>query len=447
MEIAGRRFYIISLGCPKNLVDSEEVAGILCQKGAIPVTDPHEADILIINTCAFIQDAVEETISTIIDLEDIAALGNDVRIAVIGCFVQRFGKKLLNLFPEVDIFVGTGFLHKFHIALERNLKSWERIFWINRPDALCGTKVPRLLSGPAHTAYVKVSEGCSHSCSFCLIPKLRGPLRSRPLEIIIEEARDLARKGTRELILVGQDTTAYGMDLGSPGLVVDLLRKLAEIPELRWLRLMYAHPRGITNDLLKIINEYPTILPYLDVPVQHVAPKILKAMRRDYTEPPESLIERIRKFVPRAVLRTSLIVGFPGETTKDFKKLLRFVEWAEFDRLGVFEFSGEAGTAAYRMKPRVRPVTKSRRKDEILTLQAEISLKKHEKLVGTIQEAIVEREAADSEQGRGRLWSQAPEIDGEFFFTGGGLRPGDIAKFKIISAQPYDLEGISAQET
>ncbi len=432
----------MSLGCPKNLVDSEEVAGLLSQKGAVPVSDPYEADVLIVNTCAFIRDAVEETISTIIDLEEIAAQGNDVRIAVIGCFVQRFGKKLLNLFPDVDIFIGTGFFHKFDTALETNLRSSKRIFWINRPSALSRDSVPRLLSGSPHTAYVKISEGCSHSCSFCLIPKLRGPQRSRPMEMILNEVRELVRGGTREVVLVGQDTTAYGTDLGSPGLIVELLKKLTGIPGLRWLRLMYAYPGGITDELLSLINENPVILPYLDIPVQHVVPGILRGMGRDYGEFPEDLVERVRSAIPRVVLRTSLIVGFPGETTRDFKKLLRFVEWAKFDRLGVFGFSREKGSRAYRMKPRVRKTTINKRKDEILTLQAEISYEKHRELIGTIHEAIVEHLPSGNEPGKGRLWSQAPEVDGDFFFTGNGLKVGDIATFKVTSVQPYDLEGV-----
>ena len=442
--MVSKNYYIVSLGCPKNLVDSEEVAGLLASRGWSIVQDPGEADVLIVNTCAFIREAVEETIDTILELEKFKKSSRNARLAVIGCFVQRFGKKLPRLFPEADIFLGTGFFHHFPDALKENLRTGRKVFKINRPVNVTTNQIPRLLSGPGYTAYVKITEGCSNSCTFCMIPRLRGPQRSRPLESIVSEVGSLVERGTREIILVGQDTTSYGADFGSSWLLVTLLEKLAMIPKISWIRMMYLHPSGITDDLLRVVNEYPPILPYFDVPLQHVVPRILKKMGREYEESPRKLVERIREKVPSAALRTSLMVGFPGESTRDFKKLLGFVEWAQFDRLGVFGYSREAGTRSYLMRPRVRGSTIARRRDEILALQAEISMKKHERLIGSLQVALVEERPGGAEPGRGRLWSQAPEIDGEFFFTGDFLRPGDITTFRITSAGTYDLEGIPA---
>ncbi len=436
-------FYIVSLGCPKNLVDSEEVAGLLIDRGYVSAEQPSDADVLVVNTCAFIKEAVEETIDTILELENFKTRGQSRRLAVIGCFVQRYGKKLLPLFPEVDIFLGTGFFLHFPDALKESLRSGKKIFRINRPVAVTDKKTPRASSGPFFTSYVKISEGCSNSCTFCLIPRLRGPQRSRPLELVVSEARDMVDRGAKEIVLVGQDTTAYGTDLGAPGLIT-LLEELARIPGLRWIRMMYSHPSGISNELLHVVKEHPVILPYFDIPVQHAVPRILEAMGRECKEHPENLVERIRKIIPDAVLRTSLIVGFPGETTRDFKRLLRFVERVQFDRLGVFGFSPEAGTKAYLMKPRVRNSTISKRRDELLTLQAEISMRKHGKLLGSVQEVMVEETPCGGRPGKGRLWSQAPEVDGNFLFTDADLQPGDIAYFRITAAHPYDLEGIPA---
>jgi len=266
-------------------------------------------------------------------------------------------------------------------------------------------------------------------------------MRSRPVNAVVLEARGLAEMGVREIILVAQDTTVYGNDLEGKALLPRLLLELGKIPDLRWIRLMYAHPSRISDELLQTIRVVPNVLPYLDIPMQHVVPGILDAMNRGCKETPERLVERVRKFLPDVVLRTSLMVGFPGETTRDFRKLLRFIERVRFDRLGVFGFSSEPGTAAHRAKPKVRPKTIARRKDEIMALQAELSFRKHQALLGTVQEAVVEEESADGTGAKGRLWSQAPEIDGEFTFRGKDLKQGEIIPVRIMKADTYDLGG------
>jgi len=440
-----RKVHIISLGCPKNLVDSEVMAAIL-DEGGYRLTDrPEEAGALIVNTCAFILPAREEAVAEILRLAAWKQAGGPgVRLIVTGCLPQRYGRELEAALPEVDLFLGTAEVP--HIA--RHLDDLlsrpgmpRRRSITGRPVFLMNAGHKRLISTPANSTYIKIAEGCSNRCSYCMIPDIRGRARSRPVDDIVKEAESLAARGIRELIVTAQDTTAYGLDLKGKPTLGRLLRDLAAIDGLSWIRVLYAYPGRLTDELLRTIAEEDKICRYLDIPIQHCDDAILEAMRRRGNGTQiRSAIAKVREFVPGIALRTSLIVGFPGETSRRFESLLSFVREIRFDHLGVFAYSREEGTEAAALKSRISEREKERRRTRVMDEQASISLEINNALIGTQQEVLVEGPGeVEGYALVGRCRRQAPEIDGVTHLKGGNPRTGTIVSCRIIAADDYDL--------
>ena len=435
---------VISLGCAKNLVDSEHILGWLAEKKYRLVGGLEEADIAVINTCGFIRPAVEEAIQTILDVSERKKKGKLQKLFVVGCFVQRYGYKLREEMPEVDGWAGPGEIHRIAELLQEGSRKGSP-FLINRPTFLPDHRTPRVQSTPAFSAYLKIAEGCSHRCSFCIIPQLRGPFRSRSLESLIEEAVQMAERGVQEVNLIAQDTTMYGRDLGRGYQLEDLLEKLIQIRGIPWIRILYSHPERITDRLLELMESPSSLCPYLDIPIQHVDPGILRAMGRGMDEAKVwQLIERIRSRNERISLRTTVMVGFPGETESAFKRLLGFVKNAEFDHLGAFVFSPEKGTAACRMKNQVEPAVAERRRDRIMRLQAKISRKKNEGKIGHVYPVLIEGIGGENDSLlAGRTAFMAPEVDGRVLLRREIAEPGQIVPVKILEAETYDLVGVT----
>jgi len=438
-----RTVRLISLGCPKNLVDSEVMLGLLREKGWVP-TAKDEADVVIINTCSFIREAQEESIETILTMAAAKEKGKCRRLVVAGCLPQRYGRELVAELPEVDLFLGTGEFHRVADLLEKSAEGeFQQKDFIGEPSYLYDHRTPRLITTAPGSVYIKISEGCSNYCSYCMIPKIRGKVRSRPLASILLEAEQAVSQGAREITLIAQDTTAYGRDLEDGTDLVGLLQGLAKIGGLRWIRLLYAHPAHVTPELIRLIRDEKKICKYLDLPLQHIHSRLLQAMNRPVSEKDvRELLGRLREEVPGITLRTSLMVGFPGETEKKFQKLLEFVRETRFDLLGVFRYSREEGTAAAEMKGQVSERIKARRYHQIMRLQKQISLRKQKKQIGSRVEVLVERPGKSTNVlWEGRTQGQAPEVDGITFLTKGTCRPGEIVKVQITEATSYDLYG------
>jgi len=433
---------IISLGCVKNLVDSETLTPQLAELGYSVTPDPSRASLIVVNTCGFLTSAVEEAIESILDLAAFKSSGSCKCLIAAGCMVQRYGKKLVKLLPEVDLFLGTS----HYLELGRILEAWQggssRKLWISAPRALVTDRTPRFRSGPLYSAYVKIAEGCSNHCSFCLIPHLRGPYRSRTVEDVVAEIGRLCLEGVREVNLVAQDTTAFGSDRGDEVGLVRLLESIECLDGPDWVRILYAYPDRISERLLSTIAQSKKVVPYLDIPLQHCAPRILNDMGRGRTGMnAESLVERVRFRVPGIALRTSLIVGFPGETEADFRALLGFVERAGLDHVGVFAFSAEPGTRASRLTGQVDAETKEGRRRELMELQREISANRLRRWIGEAVPVLVEGPHPETELLlSGRLPTQAPEVDGTVIITSGPGCPGEIVPARIIDTHDYDLE-------
>jgi ribosomal protein S12 methylthiotransferase len=431
---------LVSLGCPKNLVDSEVTLGLLSKEGYSLTTDPSKAEILIVNTCSFIQDATKEAIETILHLTHYKKEGRCHLLIVSGCLPQRYGKVLEKELPEVDLFVGTGsFQNLPHIlSLKRKKKSF-----LSRPAFLYNERTPRILSTPPFIAYLKIAEGCSKSCTFCTVPRIRGPYRSRRLRSVLEEAKRYADQGVQELILIAQDTTAYGEDLRDGTNLEKLLKGLVKLDGFRWIRILYSYPKAnyFPEGLLELIAQEEKICPYLDLPIQHIDDEILKRMgRRSRSLEIRTLLQKIRTFLPEVSLRSSLIVGFPGEGESQFKALLDFVREIQFDHLGAFKYSPEEGTPALRFPDSIPEGMKEERLRVLMEVQKKISLKKYRERVGRRMEVLVEEQDRGGSALRGRLRIQAPEIDGCVFLRG-KAQPGDFVEARITQALPYDLVG------
>jgi len=438
-----RTVRLISLGCPKNLVDSEVMLGLLREKGWVP-SEKDEADVVIINTCSFIREAQEESVETILTMAAAKGKGKCRRLVVTGCLPQRYGKELVAELPEVDFFLGTGELHRVADLLEKSAEGeLQRKDFIGEPSYLYDHQTPRLITTAPGSVYIKIAEGCSNCCSYCMIPKIRGKVRSRRLASILLEAEQAVSHGAREINLIAQDTTAYGRDLEDGMNLVCLLQGLARIEDLRWIRLLYAHPAHVTSELIRLIRDEKKICKYLDLPLQHIDGRLLRSMNRPVSEKEvRELLARLRKEVPGITLRTSLMVGFPGETEKKFQKLLDFVREAQFDLLGVFRYSREEGTAAAEMKGQVSERIKARRYHQIMRLQKQISLRKQKKQIGSRVEVLVERPGKSSDiLWEGRTQGQAPEVDGITLLTKGSCQLGEIVNVQITEATSYDLYG------
>lgn len=426
----------ISLGCPKNRVDTERLIGSL-GAGVQPVDEVAGADLVLINTCGFIEPAVEESVSTILEtVQDMAELTEERPVlAVAGCLVSRYGSDLMAEMPEVDLWLSTDELDKWPAMIEQAL---------NRP---VDERLPRNVStGPGY-AYLKVSEGCSHDCKFCTIPSIRGAHKSWPVDFLADEAAKLVSDGVPELIIVGQDSTHYGSDLELRNGLQQLLEKLLPINGLEWLRVMYLYPAGLTETLLAFLKEMgPPFLPYFDIPLQHAHPDVLGAMGRPFARNPEKVIDRVRKYFPDAALRTTFIVGYPGETDAHFEHLMRFAEKARFHHLGVFPYWPEDGTPAAAMEGQVEDSVKQYRRDALMELQGDISEEILSGYVGETLPVLIER-PSDEWPGLyvGRTWFQAPEVDGVTYVSAPpeeGLTPGTIVDVEIEKASTYDLSGL-----
>lgn len=437
------KVFIRTLGCEKNTVDSEYAAGLLAKSGDVLTDDPEEADALIVNTCGFIEDAKKESIDAIFEL---AGVKNGAqKLYVTGCLAQRYGKELSDEMPEVDGFLGVNDYMKLPEILHKDDDS--RTVLQSSEGKTFEEFGQRLRSETPWTAPIKIAEGCNNICTYCAIPFMRGKYRSRKPEDIVKEAESLAAQGCKELVVIAQDVTAYGCDFGKGELLPDLLRRLCAIDGIEWIRLMYCYEDEITQGLIDVINEQPKICKYLDIPIQHCSNKVLKAMNRKSTsESIRSTVDNLRKQIPGIVIRTTLISGFPGETKEDAQELLDFVKETGFERLGVFAYSKEEGTAAARMKNQVRRDVKERRRDRIMAAQREISLMHNQALVGRIFRVLVEEDCQDGTF-IGRTIMDAPEIDNGVIFTSEKtLKPGIFVNVKINDAFDYDLSGVCVEE-
>lgn len=437
MAPLSKTYYLLNLGCAKNLVEGEHLAGLLLSDGWSAVEQPEEAELLLLNTCGFIQPAVEEAIEAALDLADGKSAGQ--RLVVAGCLVGRYGKKLATDLPEADLLLAPGEAPNLlkHLAAPPTGR-----LAISPPRSLFGGADPRALSTGPGWAYLRVSDGCAQSCAFCTIPHIRGPLRSRPLDDLLAEAANLAELGVKELNLVAQDLTSYGRDLGGPGLA-ELLEALSTIEGLEWLRPLYLHPDLIDEKLIAAILANPKAAPYFDLPLQHVADPVLKAMGRKRSGSElKALVRGIRRAAPQAILRTTLLVGHPGEGQAEFAALKEFVAEMEFDRLGVFPYSPEAGTRSARL-PAPPPQVAAKRAAQIMDLQRRISRRRLAPLEGQTLPVLVLGPHPDSDLvWAGRTQAQAPEVDGLVIITEGSAQPGDIAPCRITATHDYDLEGV-----
>ncbi|MEW6657130.1 MAG: 30S ribosomal protein S12 methylthiotransferase RimO [Thermodesulfobacteriota bacterium] len=431
------------MGCPKNLVDTEIMLGHLAREGWEVVSSPEAASLLLVNTCAFISSASQEAVDTILEMARHKENDPGKRLAIAGCLVQRFGPELPAQLPEVDFFIGVNDFPRLPRILQGLAGPEETCLFHGAPLFDYARPQPRYPATPRPYAYMKIAEGCSHRCTYCTIPGIRGPLRSRPPATLLAEAEALAASGVKELNLVAQDTTAYGRDRkNSPGLP-ELLRELCGVPGLEWIRLLYGHPARITPELLETMAAHPQICPYLDLPIQHGHDQMLRRMGRGYSR--SSILKTwrlIRDFLPHGALRTTVMVGFPGETEEHFAALTDLIQEVRFEHLGVFLYSPEEGTPAAKFTPRVPRRLARQRARLIKKLQARIVKERLKYLKGTIQPVLVEGVSAESDYLlSGRLITQAPEIDGQVYLTGGPARRGEIQPVRIKRVLPYDLVG------
>ncbi|BDG09791.1 30S ribosomal protein S12 methylthiotransferase RimO [Anaeromyxobacter paludicola] len=439
------RVYMHTLGCPKNRVDSEVMLGTLSDAGYRLTQDPGEAEVIVVNTCGFIESAKEESIQAILAMAEQKREGRCKQLVVAGCLTQRYHAELSAEMPEVDHFVGTGaYADIARIVGDAQAK---RVIAPD-PDFVHAASTPRVNSLPSHTAYLKISEGCDNACAFCIIPKLRGPQHSRPVDDVLAEAEALAAQGTVELSLVAQDLTAYGYDLAGKVRLHDLLPELCKVDGIRWIRLHYAYPRDFPDALIDVMAREEKIVKYLDMPLQHSSDRLLRSMRRGRdSQFMRDLLAKLRARVPGLALRTSLIVGLPGETEEDFQDLLRFVEEQRFERLGVFEYSREEGTLAGEMEGQIPEAVKKARYATVMERQQEIARAHQEGVVGRRLEVLVEGASEESEHLlAGRHAQQAPEIDGVTYVNdvadgGGAVYPGQFVTLEVTEAGDYDLVG------
>ena len=431
---------LVSLGCPKNLVDGEVMLGRLQGAGYRLVADAKQADVVVVNTCAFIDRAKQESVDTILEMAREKDTGRAQRLVVTGCLTQRYDAELRKEIPEIDATLGTGQVEGIVRAVSGEATSLAEA-GPGLPTWVYDHTAPRVLSTPPWLAYLKISEGCDYTCSFCIIPTLRGRHRSRGVEDIVAEARSLAARGVRELVLVAQDSTRYGLDHGVRDGLAYLLRRVGRVDGIRWIRVMYAYPSTLTDPILDAIASEEKVVKYVDIPLQHASAPVLKRMKRPTGRGNLlGMVERIRERVPGVAIRTSFIVGFPGETAEDFESLLAFVEKGQFDNVGVFTFSDEEGTSSFDLPGRVPARVKESRRRKLMAPLKRVCLRKNRARVGEKVEVLVEGAHPDSDLLlRGRLASQAPEIDGQVILNDGTARPGSFVTCEVTEAHPYDL--------
>ncbi len=439
----------VALGCPKNMVDSERMLAEIVQAGFLLAAEPERADVVVINTCGFIEPAKIESLEAVEQAVANKRLGNVRKVVVTGCLSQRLGEPLLKEAAGVDAIVDLEHRDAIAQVIRDVLASDEPVVLHGPTPCTIADDRVRLRIGPAHSAYLRISEGCSHRCSFCTIPAIRGPFRSKPLEVVLEEARDLVASGAVELNLIGQDTTLYGKDLGLKNGLASLLRKMESIRDLSWIRLLYAYPTGLSDELIQAIAESSKTVRYLDIPMQHASDRVLKAMRRpDTKDALHRLVEKLRIAMSDIVLRTTVIVGFPGETQSDFDELIEFIRSARFDALGAFTYFPEAGTPAAEMPDQVPDDVKQARFDELMLVQQEIAFAKNRERVGgrltclvdTCDEAAARRGKRRSRtSGQGRYYGQAPDIDSLCLIEKCSARPGRFVDVRVVGTRDYDL--------
>lgn len=437
-----RKLLFISLGCDKNLVDSEHMLGLLTRKGYEVTQEEEQADVIIINTCCFIHDAKEESIQNILEMAEYRKSGSCKALIVTGCLAQRYRQEILDEIEEVDAVLGTTAIDEITDVIDRIFQG-QRFTRFQDPDRLVEIQDKRIVTTGGHYAYLKIAEGCDKHCTYCIIPKLRGGYRSVPMEHLLEEAEELAEEGVKELILVAQETTVYGKDLYGEKSLHILLEKLCQIPGIRWIRLLYCYPEEIYEELIQTMKREKKICHYLDLPIQHASNRILKRMgRRTSREQLEEIIGKLRREIPDITLRTTLITGFPGETPEDHEELMEFIDQMEFDRLGVFTYSQEEGTAAAEMENQIEEDLKKDRQEELMELQQEVSLDKNEEKVGKSVLAMVEGYLPEENVYVARTQADAPGVDGYLFIdTNETLVSGDFVRVKITGALEYDLTG------
>lgn len=440
---------VVSLGCPKNLVDSETMLGLIHEENYEITNDPSEAEIIIVNTCGFIESAKEESINTILQMAEYKKSGSCKYIIVTGCLSQRYAEELFSELPEADAIAGVEVYDEIGSIIKRVMNG-ERFIMLERskPDVIYTSKetfLPRILTTPSYTAYLKIAEGCDNCCSYCAIPKIRGPYRSKPMEQVLKEAKALADNGVKELIVVAQDTTRYGEDLPEGKLLLaDLLKELNKIESLKWIRVMYCYPNNFTDELIETFASLDKVCKYVDLPLQHASNRLLASMNRyDTREEVETLLAKLRKRIPGIVIRTTFIVGFPGETDADFEELKEFVEQQRFENAGVFAYSQEEGTVAGAMPNQIPDEIKQERYHELMALQAQISEEIHKDTEGQTLEVLVEGIEEDgSGLHYGRSYREAPDIDGLVFIENpGDIKPGCFVKVNIMQGFTYESVG------
>lgn len=432
---------MVTLGCEKNLVDSEIMSGLVHERGYMLTDNDEEATVIIVNTCGFIDAAKEESVNTILDMAELKQTGSLKALIVSGCLTQRYKEELMKEMPEIDGIVGTGDFDKINDIIDEALKG-KRPILVGNPVFNYEAKLPRRVTTPRYTAYVKIAEGCDNACTFCSIPIMRGKFRSRSVESILSEVEQLAAQGVKEISLIAQDSTNYGTDLYDRFMLPELLNKVSEVPGIEWVRLHYAYPGFFTDELMDVIASNPKVCKYVDMPLQHSEDSILKRMRRPGRQrDARELIAKIRERIPGVSLRTSIIVGFPGETEEDFENLKRFIQDMEFDRLGVFTYSKEEDTPASRLPNQVPDDVKEYRANVLMELQREIAKRKNGGRVGEVIDVLIERYDGRNDVYIGRSQYDAPEIDGEVFVTGSQLSIGQVARVRVTHSFEFDLSG------
>ncbi len=443
-----KKVYFVSLGCPKNLIDTEIMVGTLMQDGYQVVSDAEDADTVVVNTCGFIEDSKKESIQTILDMVTLKQKGKIKKIVVAGCLTQRYKNELVEGLPEADLFVGSGEFQNIAKILKNHEQGEKKKTFFNLPTYLQEETTPRVNSQPKHRAYLKISDGCMKRCSFCAIPLIRGNLRSRKLDNIVNEARLLAAGGVKELIIISHDFTDYGLDLRRKDVLAEetpvaLLRLLAEVEGLKWIRLLYLYPDGITAEMIALIKNNDKFVKYFDMPLQHISNSVLKGMNRKMTRAEiTEVLNLIRSEIPEAVIRTQFIVGFPGETEENFEELLQFIAEQKFDRVGCFQYSSEEGTPGGKMLAQVDAATKQRRHAALMEVQQNISRQKHKAFIGKIVEVVVEGLSDETDLLlQGRTSQQAPDIDGVVLINDGQANVGEFVRVRITDSMEYDLIG------
>ena len=442
------KVHFISLGCPKNLVDSEIMAGTLMKDGFEVVADADGADTVVVNTCGFVEDSKKESIQRILDMAQLKQDGKIKKIVVAGCLTQRYKNDLVEGLPEADLFVGSGEFQNIGKILKNYNDGEKSKTFFNLPTYLQESTTPRVNSQPKHRAYLKISEGCMKRCAFCAIPLIRGNLQSRQIPNIVSEAKLLAAGGVEELIIISHDFTDYGWDLRRKNneaieTPVELLRQLATVDGIRWIRLLYLYPDGISDEMIELIKTNPKFVRYFDMPLQHISNDVLKSMNRKMTkEEIVSVLAKIRKEIPDAVIRTQFIVGFPGETNEQFEELLQFVAEQKFDRVGCFKYSPEENTPGGKMENQIDQAVKDFRHDALMEIQQNISREKQRAFIGKTLEVVVEGYSDETDLLlQGRMSQQAPEIDGVVLINDGQAKVGDFVKVLITDHMEYDLIG------